>query len=317
MVIRAIALVLLICGQTVAQDRRSYIIGPGDEISIHVLDSTDFPDKPLKVDPDGQIALPLIGRIQAAGKSVSEIETDLTDKLRTYILSPQVSVNITDFGSQPVTVLGEVVAPGVYQLSGAKPLAQVIAMAKGLAPDAGGKITVASHAREMSAAKGAFRVSFNSADAPEVGDPVVTEVAVADLLSSSGTAAATIIHPYDVITVSKSRLIYVIGEVHKAGGFALGNRQSVSVLEAISMAEGTLPSALPQHAKLLRREANSEQRVETPIDLKSILAGKGDNMLLYPDDVLIIPKNALRAVALRSIEAAIALGTGIAIWGRF
>ena len=317
MVIRTIALVLLICFQyAIAQDRRSYIIGPGDEISIHVLDSTDFPDKPLRVDPDGQIALPLIGRTQAAGKSVAEIETDLTDRLRTYIVSPQVSVNITDFGSQPVTVLGQVVAPGVYQLSGAKPLSQVIAMAKGLAPDAGGKITVASHAREMSA-KGAFRLSFNSADAPEVGDPVVTEVSVADLLSSSGTAAATIIHPYDVITVSKSQLIYVIGEVHKAGGFVLGNRQSVSVLEAISMAEGTLPSALPQHAKLLRREANSEQRVETPIDLKSILAGKGDNMLLYPDDILIVPKNAIRAVGLRSIEAAIALGTGIAIWGRF
>ena len=309
---------LLGCVQCfVAQDRtNNYTIGPGDEISIRVLDSADIPDKPIRVDPDGQIALPLIGRIQAAGKSVAAFETDLTDKLRVYIISPQVSVNVTDFGSQPVSVLGAVTAPGVYQLSGTKPLAQVIALAKGFTPDAGGRIRIASFGRGANPPDPAVRFSFAESGAPAPGNPTVTEVSVEELLSSSSTVGATLIHPYDVVTVPKARLVYVIGEVKKPGGHVLSNRDSVSVLEAISMAEGVLSTASPQHAKLLRRDPNTSQRVETPIDLKRILAGRGDNVILQPDDILLIPRDAVRAVGLRSIEAAIQLGTGIVIWRR-
>jgi len=315
MTIRNITL-LLVCVQCWgAQDSTSrYTIGPGDEVSIRVLDSVDISDKPVRVDPDGQIAVPLIGRIQAAGKSVAALETDLTDRLRTYIVSPQVSVNVTDFGSQPVSVLGAVGAPGLYQLSGAKPLAQVIAMAKGLASDAGGRIRISSYGSAAAPLDPSVRFSFVTSGAPESGNPAITEVSVEDLLSNSGSAGATLIRPYDVITVSKAQLVYVIGEVHKPGGHVLSNRDSVSVLEAISMAEGTLTTASPQHARLLRRDPNNSRRVEIPIDLKGIIAGRGDNMLLQPDDVLIVPKDMIKAVGLRSIDAAISLGTGFAIW---
>jgi len=277
-------------------DQTNYVLGPGDEISIRVLDSTDIPDKPVRVDSDGQIALPLVGRIQAVGKSVTLLETEITDRLRKYIKSPQVSVNVTDFGSQPVSVLGAVMAPGVYQLNGTKPLAQVIALAKGFTPDAGGRIRIASYQRSSTPADSGI---------VELGNLSVTEVSVDELLSSSSAVGAIPIRAHDVITVPKARLVYVIGEVRKPGAHMLSNRESISVLEAIFMAEGILPSASPQHAKLLRLDAKTAKRSETDLDLKRILAGKADNVLLQPNDILLIPKNAVRAVGLRTIEAVI------------
>lgn len=287
-------------------DQSNYVLGPGDEISVRVLDSDDIPDKPILVDPNGEIALPLIGRIQAAGKSVAVLETNITDHLRMYIRNPQVSVNVTEFGSQPVSVLGAVTAPGVYQLNGTKPLAEVLALAKGLAQDAGGWIRIASYQHGSNPPEA-------SAGAP--GEPKVTEVSVEDLLSSSSAAGAILIRPYDVITVPKARLVYVIGEVHKPGAEALSNRESISVLEAVSLAEGTLPAAALQHTKLLRREEKTNRRLEIPLDLKRILAGRAENVMLQPDDILLIPNNAARSVGLRTIEAAIQLGTGVVIWG--
>jgi polysaccharide biosynthesis/export protein len=284
---------------------RNYTLGPGDEISIRVLDSADIPDKPIRVDPGGEIALPLIGRIQAAGRSVAVLETEITNRLRTYVKNPQVSINITEFGSQPVSVLGSVTAPGVYQLSGTKTLAQVLALAKGLAPDAGSEIRIASYHGGSTPSEEGSGTS---------NDPKVTSVRVDDLLSSSGTSGGILIRPRDVITVPKARIIYVIGEVHKPGVHLLSNHESISVLEAVSMAEGVLPTAAAQHAKLLRRDPNSNQRVEIALDLKRILAGKAENIMLRPDDILLVPNSAARSVAIRSLEAAIQLGTGIAIW---
>ena len=311
MKIRIIVLLLGCVPCFQAQDRNNYTIGPGDEISVRVLDSIDIPDKPVRVDPDGQIALPLIGRVDAAGRSVATLESDITGRLRRYIISPQVSVNVTDFASRPVSVLGAVQNPGVYQLSGPKSLAEVIALAKGLSLDAGGKIRIVSYTE---APGGLARRALGDAVGPDSDKAIVTEVSIDDLYSSSTAAANTRIHAYDVITVPKAHVVYVIGEVHKPGAHVLNNRDSITVLEAISMAEGPLPNAAPQHARLLRKEPNTTQRVEVPIDLKQLLAGRGENLVLQPDDILVVPNNTARSVAIRSIEAAIQLGTGIAIW---
>ena len=290
-------------GVAQGNEDRTYFLGPGDEISVRVLDSADFPDKPIRVDADGQIALPMVGRFQASGNSVAALEAKISESLRHYIINPQVSVNITDFGSQPVSVLGAVMAPGVYQLSGRKSLAQVLALAKGFAPDAGGRIKIASYSGGSGEAGAAAPIQLS-----------VTEVSVDDLLSASSTSGALLVHPRDVITVPKAPLVYVIGEVRKPGGHMLNNRDSVSVLEAISMAEGILPTASPQHARLLRLETSTGKRVEVALDLKQILAGGADNVVLHPNDILLVPKNAARAAGLRALEAVVQAGTGIVIW---
>jgi len=277
-----------------------YTIGAGDEISVHVLDSQDIPEKAMRVDPDGRIALPLIGRVEAAGQSVSALETEITRRLRTYIKDPQVSVNVTDSASRPVSVLGGVNAPGIYQLGSEKSLAQVIALAKGLAPDAGGLIRITRY--------GGGDGESDPAKAP------VMQVSVKDLLSNSAMAGSIPIRANDVITVPKASVVYVIGEVVKPGAQTLNDRESITVLEAISAAQGVLPVGAPQRAKLLRRDPRTGQRTEVALNVKHIMSGKGENLVLQPDDILLIPRNDARAIGLKTVDAAIALGTGALIY---
>jgi polysaccharide export outer membrane protein len=285
-----------------------YVIGPGDEVSVRVTDSQDIPEKPIRVDPDGQIALPMIGRMEASRRSVEELERDITTRLKTYIIDPHVSVNVTDFASQPVSVLGAVGAPGVYQLSGIKTLAEIIALAKGLAPDAGGTIRITRYASGVADEHNGAAVDRNQAR--------VQEIAVADLLSTRSNAASIPIQSKDVITVPKTGVVYVIGDVRKPGAQNLGNREQIGVLEAVSAAEGVLPTGSPQHAKLLHLDPKTSERTETALNVKRIMAGRAANPILQPGDVLLIPHNGPRAAEMRVIDAMISLGTGALVYTR-
>lgn len=109
-----------------------YRIGPLDLVEIAVF-QVDQLNKTVQVNASGMIALPLIGNVQAAGKSVSELEAEIAAKLgATYLQSPQVSVFIKEANSQKVTVDGAVKEPGMKPLSGQTTLLQTIAMSGGL-----------------------------------------------------------------------------------------------------------------------------------------------------------------------------------------
>ena len=109
-------------------------------------------------------------------------------------------------------------------------------------------------------------------------------------------------------------MVFVTGEVKKSGGFILGERQSMSVLQAVSLAEGLGQTADKKHTKILRLNPGADQRVEIAVDLKGILEGKSSDVAMQGNDILFVPGNAGKKVALRVIEAAIQTGTGMAIY---
>jgi len=88
------------------------------------------------------------------------------------------------------------------------------------------------------------------------------------------------------------------------------------VLQALSLAEGLDHGAAPGSAKILRAVGTSENRVEIPVDLRKILTGKGGDVPLLANDILFVPSSVAKSAALRTIEAAIQVGTGIAIYSR-
>jgi protein involved in polysaccharide export with SLBB domain len=98
--------------------RSSYVLGPDDQITVSALDAEEISGKPVRVDLNGNIRLPMVGRLQVAGKTVEQIEADIAGRLKEYIKDPDVAVSITEFRSQPVSVLGSVKSPGVHQLQG-------------------------------------------------------------------------------------------------------------------------------------------------------------------------------------------------------
>lgn len=107
----------------------SYVLGPDDQVVIHVLDSDEIGASPFRIDMRGSINVPLAGRLQAAGLTVDQLEAALAARLQEYLQTPVVTVSVSEFRSQPVSVLGAVNTPGVHQIRGRKTLFEVISEA--------------------------------------------------------------------------------------------------------------------------------------------------------------------------------------------
>lgn len=285
----------------------TYILGPGDELVIRALDVPEISDRPVRIDMQGFINLPMVGRVQAGGLSVEELEAELARRLRTYVIEPQVTVSITQFRSQPVSVLGAVGSPGVLQLEGRKTLFEVLSLAGGLRPDAGDTIRITRR-------KQWGRIPLPGAAEDATGQFWVAEVPVKAVMEAQNPEQNILVCPFDVITVPRAQMVYVIGSVRKPGGFVLGDKEILTALQALSLAEGLDRGAAPQNAKILRASQGSPTRTEIPIDLKRILQGKASDVPLGPEDILFVPGSTSKNLAYRSIEAMFAIGTGFAIY---
>ena len=86
--------------------RPNYVLGPNDQILIRAPEAEEIDNRPFRIDGDGNINLPLVGHIHAAGMSLQELEADLVKRLREYIREPQVFVTVVQFRSEPVFFVG-------------------------------------------------------------------------------------------------------------------------------------------------------------------------------------------------------------------
>ena len=293
---------------TAPESRSSYLLGPNDQIKIWVLGVEEIGDKPIKIDPSGDIDLPLVGKIHAAGFNTAQLKADLVQRYSKELLKPQVSVELTDFGSQPVSVMGAVNHPGVHQLEGHKTLVEAISLADGLRPDAGPRVNIS---RQIQYGP----IPLPTAKADVSGKFSVADIGVKDLLSGTHPAENILVFPNDVITVPTAEAVFVIGEVKKPGEVVLKG-DGVTVLQALSSAEGFGTTPAPQNSKIVRLTPGSSERKEIPVDLNKILAGKSEDIAMRPNDILVVPPSGPKRVAARAMEAAIQAATGIAIWRR-
>jgi polysaccharide export outer membrane protein len=125
-----------------------------------------------------------------------------------------------------------------------------------------------------------------------------------------------LIRPGDVVNVARAGIIYVVGEVRKPGGFVLKGSETVTALQALALAEGFTRTSARGQARIIRIEETTGARREIPIDLKKVLAGKLADVPLQPKDVLLVPNSAGRSALYRGLEAAVSVGTGLAIYRR-
>jgi polysaccharide export outer membrane protein len=174
------------------------VLGPDDQVSIRALHAEEITDKPVQIDGEGFLKLPLVGRVKASGLTVEGLESEIMERLKIYINDPQVSATITEFRSQPISVLGAVNAPGVIQLRGRKTLVEVLSLAGGLRNDAGYRIEITRRAEW--------------GDVPLPGAKTqdgysIAEVSVAPLLEAKKPKVNIDIKPYDTISVPKGDLV--------------------------------------------------------------------------------------------------------------
>jgi polysaccharide export outer membrane protein len=287
-----------------------YTLGPGDEIVVWARDAAEIPQRPIKIENDGSISIPLAGRLQAAGLTISQLEAALVERLKEQILQPQVTVNVTDFRSQPVSVIGAVNKPGVLQLQGRKSLFEMLSMAEGLRQDAGHSVKVTRRIDRWG------RLPLSSAKDDPTGQFSVATVNLKSIMEARNPEENIQIKPDDVISVPRAEMVYVIGEVKKSGGFVLNEHENISVLQALSLAEGLNHTASAKNSKILRPKAGSSERIEIAVDVNRILSGKGEDVRLNAEDILFIPNSAARSAGIRALETAIQMGTGFVIWRR-
>jgi polysaccharide export outer membrane protein len=121
-----------------AASDESYLIGPQDVLDINVWKEPSV-TRSVPVRPDGKISLPLLNDVQAAGLTPMQLSQALTEKLKKYMDSPQVTVTVTQINSQRVYVIGQVARPGAYPLVPGMTMLQALSTAGGLAQFANGK----------------------------------------------------------------------------------------------------------------------------------------------------------------------------------
>lgn len=296
--------------EQLAPRTQDYRLGPGDLLSIHLVESADSFREPFRISAGGVLHLPLAGRVTAAGLTVPEFETRLSDSLKTYVRDPHVAVNVVEQRSRPVTVIGAVHRPGQQVLAGNETLLEVLSEAGGLRPDADPMVRVT---RQL--AWGPLPLA--NAHPDRSGQFTTAEVDMRDVLDGAGAAGNLLIRPQDIVSVRRAEMVYVVGSVRQSSGFVLEQRRSISVLEALSLAGGLAPKSAPRRAVILRPgEEGARERIQVAVDLKNILAGKDPDLPLESEDVLYVPQSGVKIAAEKAVNAAITIGTGLLIWRR-
>jgi len=284
----------------------NYVLGPDDQIVIRAFQAEELSDKPIQIAGDGYINLPLVGRIKAGGLSVGQLEEELTERLKSYVRAPQVTVLVTDYRSQPVSVVGSVGSPGVIQLKGRKNLVEVIALAGGLKPDAGNTATIT---RELSMG----RIPLPGATDDPNGRVSVAHVKIRSVMEARNPQDNLVIEANDVVMIPKAQLVYVVGEVQRPGGYALDERDSMTVLQAVAMAGGLGPKASGKKAEILTQEPGRPNRTEAPINVRKILDGQAPDVELRADAILFVPSSLPKSAGGMALNTALNMA-GIAIW---
>nr|WP_317892196.1 polysaccharide biosynthesis/export family protein [uncultured Sphingomonas sp.] len=111
--------------------RGAYRIGPLDVLAITVFQEPELSQRDVQVDASGNLLMPLVGTVQARGKTAHQLSREIAGRLGTeYLVDPQVTVTVTASVSQQVTVEGNVTMPGVYDITGAPTLLEALARAR-------------------------------------------------------------------------------------------------------------------------------------------------------------------------------------------
>jgi len=268
-------------------------IGSGDMLDITVFDTPELNNK-VRVSNDGNILLPLLGVLHVAGMTADQAVTAIRARLIAgkYVKDPQVTLLISEYATQGVSVLGEVKKAGIYPAMGTHRLADYLSMAEGLTQYAG------------------VRVSITHRDAPDA--PRLIPISN---LSNPRPGGNPVIQSGDTIFVPKAGEIFVVGEVVKPGGFLMDHDEQVTIIQALSLAQGANREAALNRSRILRK--TSTGRIEIPVDVKKILAMKAPDAPLQDDDILFVPLSGVKSSLNRGTDVVLQMAIGAATFRTF
>ena len=253
---------------------------PGDTISVVVDGLTTFPTN-ARVEADGGIRFPFLGKVQVAGHTIEELEESLEQQLKDkgILQSPQVTVTTVLQPWVIVTVAGDVVKPGVFPAFGNLTLMDYLSLAGGLLNN-----TIGNDANNSSASSVVtlLRPSLGHAVSIPLGaDPAHSPWAQIPLI------------PGDQVRVGRVGTVYAVGAFRQQGEFALKNNATTTVIQLMAMAGGIGFEGSRKDAHIIRTNGTSEYVLK--INISKILKGQIADVTLEPNDILFVPTNEMKA----------------------
>jgi polysaccharide biosynthesis/export protein len=265
------ALIVLAVGHIDAEQAAqptNYVVGPQDILTITSFDQEDLTGK-YPVDSDGSFTFPLIGRVQAAGLTLRQLEAQLKKQLKDGAIfkDPQLSVGVETYRSQKIHIVGEVRNPATYPLTGDMSLIEAIARAGSTLPTASGEaLIVRAKAGQQSSG-------------PILPNGEGTDVTTIDLkeLQSGALSQNVALKDGDTIFVPRAESVYVFGQVKNPGAYPI--QRNTTVLQALSLAGGVNERGATGRIKIVRIEKGKQ--VEVKVKLTDIVR---------PGDTIMVPE---------------------------
>jgi len=336
-------------GDTYKSAPHEYTIGNGDLLSISVFDVPEL-TRDVRVSQNGTISMPLVPtRLHVSGLTEMQAEQMLADILEAngLVTHAEVGVIVKEHRSRPITVVGAVQHPMVYEADHAVTLLEVLAEAGGISNDAGDTIIITraraatfvpvdTPAPMTEPAPGAGSASSaaqdnpatpespaqaqressdasTGADSPATKSGIIT-INLNDLLETGDTKNNIPLQAGDVVTVPHAGIVYVLGAVNKPGGYVLVNdRSTLTTMKVLSLAGGNTRTAKLDRAVIIRKDAQGKQS-ETEVDLSKVLKLQSEDVQMRASDILYVPDNKTKAALLQAAQIAIAVGTAVAIY---
>jgi polysaccharide export outer membrane protein len=266
-------------------------IEPGDLLEINEFHTPGFRTV-ARVSASGTVTLPMVDEVHIQGLDELGAERAIEDALiaKGMLLHPHASVFVITQAGQDVSVLGEVVRPGVYPYTLHHRLLDLISASSGLSQSAGRLVNI-----------------FHRND-PQTAHPVV--------LDPGGTDTATDHNPEllpgDTVQVSRAGLVYVIGDVVRPGGFPVDPAQGLTVVQALSLAWGPSQNAATGRALLIREQKGG--RTLTTLNLGRMLHGLEPDQPIRDRDILFVPDSTAKNLWNKTLESAIQSVVGVSIY---
>jgi polysaccharide export outer membrane protein len=251
-------------------------VSNGDLLDIKVFNTPELSGT-ARVNEKGEILLPVTGTVTVAGQTPDQIAVTIQKAIhdRQIMEDPRVTVLVTEYSTQMVTVTGEVKNPGVYSLVGRHDLYYVLSAAGGPTANQGSSITITRKR-----------------------DPNHPETVGINSPNYSLIEQQTIIYPGDTVMVSRAGMFYVVGDVAKSGAFYIQNGEPVSILNALALAGSTNFTAASK-LSLIRKTGS---RVEViPFNVKEIATAKTTDLALQNGDILFVPGSAWKRISQAAI----------------
>jgi polysaccharide biosynthesis/export protein len=268
-------LVLLSVTTRLPAQNESLLIGPGDLLHLQVYDTPEMEQR-ARVTDAGTIPFSFLGSVSVSGMTPERAAEQIQHRLVAagVMLHPQVTVRVEAYATQNVSVMGQVLKPGIYEVDTARKVVEVLALAGGLTDLADRHITI----QRFGPAKQKVNYYYsNAAQAALSDDPMV--------------------YPGDTVIVPKAAVVYVLGDVSKPGGYPMStNNSRMTVLQAIALAGYANHTAAVGKSRLVRETATGVEEID--LEVNAIQKGKKPDVALLPDDVVYIPFSFMRNIGI-------------------